>query len=460
MSETKQAPEPQNINDIPPAWLSKQQLKKWNKKMKYIKKQANKDTNNASINTSSNNSSSQLRKKKKHQKNIRKHVPQYDDPNLKKKMKKHQIQKRQEIRRDKRIGMFEHLPQFECNLYNIQSIKIKNNINNIHPNIIHLGYYYNNGHFRGANARCIAMLNAFKVFINDMNVPNDKRFSQVLLSQLNPAIRYLSECRPISMSMGNAIRFLKAKIRNIDNESDKNKDQQNMILKSIDEFIQMKIETADFGIIKTMLDKKRIKNGDCILTYGLSSVVQQLIVVAYEKNIKFKVIIIDNGPLYEGKILLENLCKYCENLEITYGLLNSLSYIMDSNEINSVILGCSSIFNNGTCVSRVGTGMVTLLAKNYKIPVVILCETYKFSERVQIDSICYNEIANFDGLINNNKQTILKNWRNINGLKMLNIRYDLTPSEFISIVVTEIGEIPPTSAPVIIREYHRHRELQ
>jgi translation initiation factor eIF-2B subunit delta len=47
---------------------------------------------------------------------------------------------------------------------------------------------------------------------------------------------------------------------------------------------------------------------------------------------------------------------------------------------------------------------------------------------------------------------ILKDWKSKDRLKLLNLVYDLTPMDFISMVVTEVGVIPPTSVPVIIRE--------
>lgn len=40
-------------------------------------------------------------------------------------------------------------------------------------------------------------------------------------------------------------------------------------------------------------------------------------------------------------------------------------------------------------------------------------------------------------------------------LKILNLLYDLTPARYVSMVVTEIGLIPPTSVPVVIREYRK-----
>lgn len=38
-------------------------------------------------------------------------------------------------------------------------------------------------------------------------------------------------------------------------------------------------------------------------------------------------------------------------------------------------------------------------------------------------------------------------------MKLLNLVFDLTPVELVTMVITEVGMIPPTSVPVILREY-------
>ena len=40
-------------------------------------------------------------------------------------------------------------------------------------------------------------------------------------------------------------------------------------------------------------------------------------------------------------------------------------------------------------------------------------------------------------------------------LKLLRVRYDVTPMKYIAkMAITEVGMLPPTSVPVVIREYH------
>ena len=51
-----------------------------------------------------------------------------------------------------------------------------------------------------------------------------------------------------------------------------------------------------------------------------------------------------------------------------------------------------------------------------------------------------------------NFHSALKSWREIRDLKLLNLYYDVTPSKFVSMVISEVGLIPSTSAPTVLRE--------
>lgn len=48
---------------------------------------------------------------------------------------------------------------------------------------------------------------------------------------------------------------------------------------------------------------------------------------------------------------------------------------------------------NGYVMSRVGTSLIALVAKTFNVPVLVCCETYKFSDRVQTDSFVFNELG-------------------------------------------------------------------
>jgi translation initiation factor eIF-2B subunit delta len=84
-------------------------------------------------------------------------------------------------------------------------------------------------------------------------------------------------------------------------------------------------------------------------------------------------------------------------VKVTYVLITSLPYIMG--DVTRVFVGSSGLLKNGFLMNRVGTGQVCCVASNFKVPVIVCVEAYKFCENVQIDSICYNEIGVEDELI-------------------------------------------------------------
>lgn len=86
-------------------------------------------------------------------------------------------------------------------------------------------------------------------------------------------------------------------------------------------------------------------------------------------------------------------------------LLSAASYIMK--EANKVLLGAHALLTNGYVMSRAGSSQVALIAKSYNVPVLVCCETHKFSERVQTDAFVYNELGkhflNFNILLTSNE---------------------------------------------------------
>lgn len=242
------------------------------------------------------------------------------------------------------------------------------------------------GDIVGGNARCIAMLRAFQDAIKDYSTPQDKTLIRDLTSKINSYISFFTECRPLSMSMGNAIRFLKSRIINLPLNGSES-EAKAALCSDIDRFINEKVIFADKVIVGHAL--KKVMDGDVILTYGFSCVVEMILLQAYDLGKQFRVVVVDSRPKLEGQTLLRRLV--AKGLSCTYTHINAVSYIM--HEVTKVFLGASAILCNGTVYSRVGTACVAMVAHAFNVPVLICCETYKFHERVQLDSICSNELG-------------------------------------------------------------------
>lgn len=167
----------------------------------------------------------------------------------------------------------------------------------------------------------------------------------------------------------------------------------------IDGYIREKITVADQVIASSAAQK--IQDGDVIVTFAGSSIVKQTLLQAHSEGKRFRVSIIDSRPLFEGKNLARALAN--AGLDVQYSLMHGLSHAIK--DATKVFLGAHAMTSNGRLYSRVGTALVAMSAKEraggVEVPVIVCCETVKFTDRVALDSIVVNEIADADELISN-----------------------------------------------------------
>lgn len=268
---------------------------------------------------------------------------------------------------------------------------------------------------------------------------------------LRPMIGSMIEARPLGIAMANAIRALRHNISILPVETAEH-EAQAIISQFIDAFVANRLEIADQLIISHGLSK--IADGDVIMTYARSTVVRDLLIAARQAGKHFKVIVVDSRPFQEGRRLLQELV--AADVECTYIHINAVGYVIK--EVTKTIIGAAGLYANGTVLSRVGTAVICALSRRSGVPVIVCSQTVKFSDRSQLDSFVFNEIGDPDALIRTDlavrgAEGTLAGWRDIEPLKLLNILYDVTPAEYVTVVITEIGLIPVTSIPVVLREY-------
>ncbi|XP_067337630.1 translation initiation factor eIF-2B subunit delta isoform X1 [Channa argus] len=343
----------------------------------------------------------------------------------------------------RKVSLFSHLHQYSRKAPLTQQLSIPSTV--IHPAIVRLGLQYSQGIVAGSNARSVALLHAFKQVIRDYTTPPNEELSRDLVNKLKPYISFLNQCRPLSSSMGNAIKYIKKEISNIPSQC-KEEEAKSELLSCIERYIDEKIILAAKAIAKYSIEK--ISDGDVILVYGCSSLVNHILCKALEKSRKFRVIVVDSRPRLEGREALRRLVQ--RGISCTYVLISAVSYILP--EVSKVFLGAHALLANGYVMSRVGTSQIALVAKAFNVPVLVCCETYKFCERVQTDSFVSNELDDPDDLIVTRKgKTHLKDWQQVDSLRLLNLVYDVTPPDFVDLVITDLGMIPCTSVPVVLR---------
>ncbi|KAK3213590.1 hypothetical protein GRF29_28g397036 [Pseudopithomyces chartarum] len=348
-----------------------------------------------------------------------------------------------------------------------------------HPAVLALGLQYSSYVICGSTARMVGMLLAFKAVIESYQTPIGTSLARHLTNHhLSPQIDYLRSCRPLSISMGNAIRWLKDIIIKIDPSTPEAEAKRDLI-EEIDMFIRERVTAAQKLIRDQAVTK--ILPGDVILTYASSSIVEQTLVQAHKAGVPFTVIVVDSKPLFEGKTLARKLAN--EGINVRYFLITGASHAIK--DASKVFLGAHAMMSNGRLYSRVGTALVSMLAKSHSLPVIVLCESVKFTEKVALDSIVGNEVAPADEILSEAERVsllpvephlpanhpsknkdddknaaegnksgpldVLKWVEGSENLHHLQVLYDVTPAEYINMVITEYGSLPPSSVPVVHR---------
>uniref|UniRef100_A0A182RZQ9 Translation initiation factor eIF2B subunit delta n=1 Tax=Anopheles funestus TaxID=62324 RepID=A0A182RZQ9_ANOFN len=321
----------------------------------------------------------------------------------------------------------------------------------LHPAVTKLGIQYAKGAVVGSKARCLALLKVLNQLIEDYETPAEKEFGRSFEEMLSVSANHLQRCRPFSVSMTNALRHVKMCARQLDGKVSVS-EQKECLLESIESYIRDQIEKAEEAICCSVQDK--ICNGDVILTYGCSSLIKHILEEAIRRKKTFRVIIVNARPRQEENAMLEELVQL--GVKCMCVLINAVSYVMP--EVTKVLLGAHALLANGSVMSRVGTAQIALVAKSYNVPVLVCCETHKFTERVQTDAFVYNEIGNPNELVlaphtrdHPEAKPMLADWETITSLTILNLHYDVTPPELVTAVVTEVAILPCTSVPVILR---------
>ena len=188
-----------------------------------------------------------------------------------------------------------------------------------------------------------------------------------------------------------------------------------------------------------------------------SQTVVDLLKRAFDKNIKVRVIVVDSAPEFHGRSVVKRLAKH--GIKCQYTLINLATFVI--NQVSKVILAATYILCNGALVSPMGSSILASLAKQHHIPVVAVCETYKFEDRVNLDQISNNQQGDSRKFhFNYLKKNMNTKPSGNDQLNIFNLKMDLTPQKYLGMIVCEIGNIPSHSVPVVIKELQSEFEQE
>ena len=235
---------------------------------------------------------------------------------------------------------------------------------------------------------------------------------------------------------------------------------QTAIANWIDKFIMDKIVYAQDEMVRLGVELLSKNREETIMVIGFNLVIERLCVQAREQGINLTVIVVDTCPSFSGRGLIKRLS--AQNVPCIYTLIQGISALIS--RTTKLFIGASYVLGNGGVVSQMGTSMTAYLASQHKLPVIVFCESYKFTQRVNLDQIKNNEIGIAKDITHNHllpdswSQKQRDNLLTQRNLTIYNLKHDLTKIDYVNMILCEIGRVSPVSVSVVVDEFNAEKE--
>ena len=287
---------------------------------------------------------------------------------------------------------------------------------------------------RGAPAIGIAAAYGLYVCLNKVETDSVAE----LEDELQEISDYLATSRPTAVNLFWALKRMK---KRFDLEKDEGKNVEEIKAALLEESNQILKEDQEMDIAIGEHALTLLKPGMGLLTpcnagglatsgYGTAEAPMYL---GYDQGYDFKIYADETRPLLQGaRITAFEL--YEAGLDVTVITDNMAAQVMKEGKIDAVLVGSDRIAANGDAANKIGTLGVAILAKEFGIPFYFLAPTSTIDletaagDEIEIELRDPEEIRNGFG-----RRTAPE------AVKAYNPAFDVTPTEYITAIITEKG---------------------
>lgn len=264
------------------------------------------------------------------------------------------------------------------------------------------------------------------------------RIASVQLEEFNremkQAAQLLVNTRPTAVSLPNAVRAV------MRYEGDSVDEAKASIKELADGFI-LNSENAVRKIGE--IGARRVRDGDTIMTHCNSSAAISIIAAAHDDGKNIHVLATESRPRWQGHLTVKQLDE--KGIKTSLIVDSAVRYFMK--KVDLVVMGADAVTVNGSVINKIGTSQLALAAHEARKNVIIAAETYKFSPKSLLGELIEIEERSSWEVLPDEK---LKEFSNVS---VKNPAFDVTPREYIDLICTEVGAVPPEMAYIIIREF-------
>lgn len=239
------------------------------------------------------------------------------------------------------------------------------------------------------------------------------------MKEINAVAGLLAKARPTEPMLTNVMKNVLLKLVEYDDFKSIGKVTENLCRDELRD-----IEAALFKIAK--IGSREIQDNDTILTHCHSHDDIVIFREAREQGKKFHVVVTETRPVMQGILTAKDLLK--AGINVTYCVDSAMGYVMKA--VDKCLVGADAIFPDGSVVNKIGTLPMAITAKKFGKPFMVAGETYKFTPDVNIR-------------IEQRDPREIIDPRKIPGAKIVNPAFDVTPSDLVSLIITEKGSVRP-----------------
>jgi ribose 1,5-bisphosphate isomerase len=254
--------------------------------------------------------------------------------------------------------------------------------------------------------------------------------------EMQTAADVLVATRPTAVSLPNAVHIVMAGLDGAGTTDTARED----VIRRAEAFIDSSRHAVE-QIAR--IGARHISDGDVILTHCNSEAALACIIEAHRSGKEIEVFATEVRPRNQGHFTIRTLNEA--------GI--KTNFIVDSavrsfiNGIDLVLVGADAVTVNGAVVNKIGTSQVAHSASEARVNVLVAAETYKFAPRTIMGELIEIEERPTQEVLPDEVARTLPH------VTVRNPAFDVTPADYIDMIVTEAGAIPPQMAYVIIKEY-------
>jgi methylthioribose-1-phosphate isomerase len=287
---------------------------------------------------------------------------------------------------------------------------------------------------RGAPA--IGIFAAYALYVLARSIPKGADFWGTLKELKN----YLSQTRPTAVNLNHALDRMMSAAR----KAGKNRTKA---LKLLGEECRL-IQHEDVAVCRSMAEYALtlLRDNYGILTYCNAGPLATSrygtalggIFLGFERGYKFSVYCCETRPLMQGaRLTAYELTD--EGINTTLICDNMASRVMSEGKIQACFVGCDRVAANGDTANKIGTSMVAVLAKHYKIPFYVFCPTSTLDLKCKTGADIVIETRPAEEIHTGYFRERIAPEK----VRIYNPSFDVTPADLVTAIVTENGICKP-----------------